>query len=161
MNVKKQLKLWSRWRDGDLDANQSARLVAEPLRPAPVEEALRAWEQIGDRLRRQPVPTPPAEALWADVRRAIRLAGAPEREIPAFWARWAVLAATLLILFGAGLLSVNLLSPPNAIADEPRVKWVEPELPDASAMVYEDQESGSVVIWLVMPGDMPARESTI
>jgi hypothetical protein len=48
-----------------------------------------------------------------------------------------------------GLSVVRLVTPTSTPAPAHAVEWVEAELPDASTLVYEDEESGVVVIWLM------------
>ncbi len=162
MNIFKELKRWSRRRDGELDARATHALDARKTQPALIEEALEEWENIGARLRRQPIPTPPAEVMWNDVRRAIHLLKAQEHEAARIRFRWdwAAIAATLVLFAGVGLFSTRVLSPPTALA-APRVEWVDAALPGASAMVYEDQTSGAVVIWMVAPENGPANGGAI
>ncbi|MCS6770394.1 MAG: hypothetical protein NZ740_00015 [Kiritimatiellae bacterium] len=162
MNVEKCLKAWSRRRDGELKPREAERLDAKGPPPADVEASLRAWDTVGDLLRRQPVPTPPAETMCIDVLREIRLRRAQRREaerIRAHW-NWAAIAATLVLVVGLGVIGLRPMSPLHAHAAGPVVEWVEPELPGSSAMVYEDSENGAVVIWIVMPEGPPAEGPT-
>jgi hypothetical protein len=160
MNIHQELKLWSRRRDGELNARAARALDAHAARPAVVEEAVQAWERIGSRLRGQPIPTPPADAMWQDVRRAIHLLKAQQTEAARARFRWdwATVAATASLVLGVGFFGVRLLAPPTAQA-VPRVEWVEAALPGAGAMVYEDAKSGAVVIWLFAPENGPMNGS--
>ncbi len=151
MNERKQLEWLSRQRDGELDAARAARLEHEPS--ATRAEAERVWSELGEHLRSQPVPAPTPEAMWNDVRRGIRLAQA-ERE-PATHAggrwSWAVAMVAVLFMLAVGIFGVRMWMAPTVEAAIPRVEWVEAELPGSSAMVYEDEASGAVVIWLMTP----------
>ncbi len=163
MNLFKQLKWWSRRRDGELDPKSERKLDARDTYPALIEEAVEQWDEIGDRLRRQPIPTPPAEVMWNDVRRQIHLLKAQEREAQRIRFRWdwAAITATLVLFLGVGFFGLRILSPPTAQAASSRVEWVEAELPGAGAMVYEDDASGAVVIWLVTPDAAPSNGGAI
>jgi hypothetical protein len=143
-----------------LSARAARALDARAARPAAVEEAMRAWDQIGSRLRSQPVPTPPADVMWQDVRRAIRAAQAQQTEpwLARFPWEWVTAAATAALVLGIVIVGVRLFVPAQAQA-VPRVEWVEAALPGAGAMVYEDTASGAVVIWLVAPENGPMSGS--
>lgn len=137
----------SRLVDGELDAQERAalerRLQAHPEDRAVLEQ----WRGFGDRLR-EPVPAPTAEAMWNDVQRAIRrLPAAADAPSPGWRWGWsaAIVAAVLVAVLGLSV--VRLVTPASAPARA--VEWVEAELPDASTLVYEDEESGVVVIWLM------------
>lgn len=146
MNREKQLEQLSRRRDGELDPRE-----AVDTQSAELAEADRAWAEIGDMLRNQAIPVPPAEVMWNDVRREIRLSGARRatRKYRVLDWNWGWLAASAVVLVLLGFVGVRLMLPPDAYAALPRVEWVEAELPGSSAMVYEDEESGAVVIWLM------------
>ncbi len=140
--------------DGELDADRKARL-SEHLANCPACRSVQAaWQDAAARLRRESMEIPPAEVMWADVRRAIHQAQ-PE-PVPAWTQgrlRWA--AAVLgLVLLGLGIWGT--LQPAGlnqvalgAVAAEPVVEWAEAELPGASTLVYEDAETDTVVIWLM------------
>lgn len=153
MNVQRQLKLWSRRRDGELDPRRAARLEADGERPAFIDEAEAAWSELGDRLRSQPIPTPPAEAMWQDVRREIRRQAGERRglRLPLIRLDWAAIAASAVFVVALGYFGLRIARPPDAMAARTPVEWVEAELPGSSAMVYEDKANGAVVIWLITP----------
>lgn len=159
MNIIKEMKWWSRRRDGELDARSERKLDARDTHPALIEEAVEQWDEIGDRLRRQPIPTPPAEVMWSDVRRSIHLLKAQQREAVRTAVRldWAAITATLVLFLGVGFFGLRILTPHTVQAGQPRVEWVEAELPGAGAMVYEDGVSGAVVIWMVTPDAVPSN----
>jgi len=163
MNIDKQLKWWSRRRDGELSKGRCEQLDDLGIRPALVDEAEEAWQTAGDRLRSQAIPTPPAEVMWNDVRRDIHLLRDDKRLHAHAQGRfrwdWAAITATALFMFVLGFFSLRIAMPPDAFAAPARVEWVEAELPGSSAMVYEDEASGAVVIWLVTPNNgAPAGE---
>ncbi|MBW7909264.1 MAG: hypothetical protein H3C50_10185 [Kiritimatiellae bacterium] len=161
MKREKQLELLSRWRDGELPPNERARV--EAARAALGGEAEQAWEALGEHLRAQPVPAPTPEAMWNDVRRAIRVAQAEPAVAVGAGGRWnwAVAALAVLFMVGVGLFGVRIWLAPSAEAAMPRVEWVEAELPGSSAMVYEDEASGAVVIWLMTPDEGPSGEEQL
>lgn len=162
MKREKELEQLSRKYDGELDLHRAAEMETAALSQRAVE-AERAWTKIGEQLRSLPVPTPPAEVMWSDVRRSIRLSKEEGRDATPARPRWhwalGVVTASCVVL--AGLFLVRILVAPSAYASTPRVEWVEAELPGSSAMVYEDEASGAVVIWLMTPNEEPgnARKS--
>lgn len=148
MKLEKQLEQLSRKRDGESDSREALEQAN-----AEIAEADRAWTEIGEMLRNQEIPVPPAEVMWNDVRRGIRLAGGrrPARKARVLDWNWGWLAASAVVVVLLGFVGVRLLMPATADAAIPRVEWVEAELPGSSAMVYEDEASGAVVIWLMTP----------
>jgi anti-sigma factor RsiW len=157
MNCRKVQEWISADLDGELDAGRKAKLTAHLTACVSCRELRVQWLAVGRQLRAEVVPqvqTP--EAAWADVRRAIRNAAPEAAEEtswqPIFRLRWASIAAAVVV--AAGLLSIVVLRRPSApeVAAAPqgsRVEWVETGLPGASPMVYEDEESGMVIIWVV------------
>ncbi|HMP77217.1 MAG TPA: hypothetical protein PKE12_13050 [Kiritimatiellia bacterium] len=162
MNIDKQIKWWSRRRDGELAAPRARKIDDMGVRPALVDEAEASWKALGDHLRSESIPTPPAEVMWNDVRRAIHQLRDDRRShlhaAGRFRWDWAALAATAIFMLALGFFSLRITMPSAAYADPARVEWVEAELPGSTAMVYEDESSGAVVIWLVTPNGPPAGE---
>ena len=161
MKCDKAQELMSQAMDGELDAR--ARLqVDQHVAGCPACQAARqAWQQAGSLLRTEAVAIPPAEVMWADVQRAIRLAEPVHEPVAAGWRlRWAGLGVGLLLL-GAGLWG-SLRGPPQAAVAqfEPVVEWAEAELPGTSTMVYEDADSDTVVIWLMTAENGEAPKGT-
>jgi anti-sigma factor RsiW len=151
---KQQAQEWmSRALDGELSAAEQAELNRY-LAEHPEHLADQAeWRQVGDLLRAEPADMPTAEAMWADVQRALRVAE-PE-PLPA-WSGWRLKwasAFTGLALVGLGLWAALQSRPPSGQTAQavaaPVVEWAEAELPGTSTMVYEDAERDTVVIWLM------------
>ena len=153
MNSEKKLKWASRLLDGELDPPRAERLRPGGVPSALEENAEREWRALGDHLRAQPIPVPPAEVLWQDVHREIRK-GAQEhwvhQHLRVRW-DWEAVAASVVFIVALGYFGLKITSPVPAYAEPARVEWVEAELPGSSAMVYEDDTTGVVVIWLITP----------
>lgn len=155
MNCRKARTWISMDLDGELPARKRALLDRHLAACADCCAAREQWTGVGDRLRRRsPTAGYSAEAAWADVQRAIRLEKpGPAAETGWGWGwRWAGVAAAFLAVALAA--SVGLWRKSDgvgAVADRSpaRVEWAETSLPGASPMVYEDEESGLVVIWVV------------
>lgn len=153
MNEQQAQEWMSRALDGELSAAEQAELERH-LAEHPESRALQAeWRRVGDLLRAEPAEMPTAEAMWADVQRALRVA---EPEVLPAWPGWRLkwaAALTGLALVGLGLWAAfQPLRPPGLLAQEPAapvVEWAESELPGTSTMVYEDAENDTVVIWLM------------
>jgi len=155
MNCRKAQKWLSLELDGELSPSRKRALEAHLMSCAACRQVREEWGGLRDTFRAREVPAGlTAEAAWADVRRAIRTAGetAPER---AWWTpgmRWIAAAAAVLILAGVGVMTFKKEAVPEVAIVPPdggRVEWVETGLPGASPMVYEDIESGLVIIWVV------------
>lgn len=160
MNCRKARKWISLDMDGELSVSRKEQLYNHIRRCGSCNAARDRWLGLGDQLRqRVGAPSQTAEAAWADVRRAIHLAKDENVEAGASWLglswRRAAAAVSLLALVaavGVGLrfrLDRGTAAPVLARAPAAAVEWVETGLPKASTMVYEDQESGMVVIWVV------------
>ena len=153
MNEQQAQEWMSRALDGELNAAEQAELE-HYLADHPESRIVQAeWRRVGDLLRSEPAQMPTAEAMWADVQRALRVA---EPETLPAWSggrlKWAA-AFTGLALVGMGLwAALQPRSSSVSLAQEmatPVVEWAEAELPGTSTMVYEDAESDTVVIWLM------------
>jgi hypothetical protein len=142
--------------DGELDAGEAEALLRRAAGDSSLEQSKGDWQRIGRMLRETPVVGgADPEVVWADVRRAIRIAGeeaAPAA--PAWRLRWAVgaVAAVCMAIVGLGAWRILHFGAAPALArGEPAVvEWVEAELPGASPMVFEDAETGCTVIWMVV-----------
>ena len=143
--------------DGELSLRRRAKLDAY-LAQNPELQALRDdWASIGSRMQTEPVPrgrTP--EATWANVQRSIRLGEDPGPAVPDwhFGSRLRVagttMAALLAVLAVAWFTWLAPRDAPQVAEREPiEVEWVETDLPDAVSMVYQDQETGWTVIWVM------------
>ena len=154
MNCEQAQELLSQDMDGELDARARVLLDQHVASCAGCQAAVAAWRQAGELLRTEAVVAPPAEVMAADVLRAIRLAQ-PEEEpgwVPARL-KWAGVAVGLFLL-GSGIWGMlgtraDLVEVASS-APAPMVESAEAELPGASVMVYEDAESDTVVIWLMV-----------
>ncbi len=163
MSLERKLKWASRRRDGELDPARAGGPAPGHASPAYLDESERAWRALGDHLRAQAVPTPPAEVMWNDVRREIH------REAQDHWVHqhlrrrwdWTAVAASVVFIVALGYFGIKITNPVPAHANPARVEWVRAELPGASALVYEDGSTGVVVIWLMTadadtaPGGQP------
>lgn len=158
MNCRKARKWISLDMDGELSVGRKEQLYNHIRRCGSCNEVRDRWLSLGDHLRRRiSAPTQTAEAAWADVRRTIRLSREDEAKTPAPWLglslRWAAAALSVLVVAVAVAVGLRFRAgegstPALARAPASTVEWVETGLPKASTMVYEDQESGLVVIWV-------------
>jgi predicted anti-sigma-YlaC factor YlaD len=167
MNCATSEQLLSRALDGELPANDRTALDAHLASCASCRALRDEWAGFTAMLQEPVAPVQTPEALWADVQRAIRLrqgfggqvrlqgAQGREDEAPVFgWRlRWAgaILAVVMLGAYGIGLgvrrqtERVVAASAPEKAAE---VEFVETDVPGASTMVYEDAETGWVVVWV-------------
>ena len=157
MNCHKAEELLSRALDGEVSAEERVALDAHVASCANCRALREEWSQYSAILRDQKIePAQTAEALWADVQRAIRLQGEQPAgdALPVFgWRlRWAgvMIVAVLLGMSAFGLWRLRQPGPETAQADERsvEVEFVETDVPGASPMVYQDEESGWTVIWV-------------
>mgnify|MGYP001304206446 CR=1 FL=1 len=155
MNCRQGEKLLMRALDGELPAEERNALEAHLQTCAACRATEQTWREAGRRLRSESVPTPPAEVMWADVRRAIHQQAPVAGPAPSLlgwrlgWAT-AIVGALFVGVLGLGTWRLNRPEAPEALAlSPPQVEWAEGELPGSSTMVYEDEESGVAVIWLL------------
>jgi predicted anti-sigma-YlaC factor YlaD len=158
MNCKKSQQWISQDLDGELSARRKVRLDAHLESCAACRELREQWARVGARLREtRPAAAVTPEAAWADVRRAIRNAGAtPAPEAPWIFVpalRWAA-ATALAVVIGLFVMRTIRGPTPAGVAAAPpaqgtTVELVETDLPGAAPMVYEDAGSGLTVIWVV------------
>lgn len=156
MNCHEAEELLMRALDGELPAGERRALDAHVQGCPACREAEQAWRQAGDLLRAQRVPAPPAEVMWADVRRAIRLQDAQPEGGPLLgwrmgWAT-AIVAAVFVGWIGFATWRAQRIGEARQLAEAasgPQVEWADAEMPGSSTMVYEDEESGVAVIWLL------------
>ena len=158
MNCRKARRWISLEMDGELSERRREPLYNHIRRCGSCNAVRDRWLTLGDLLRsRVRAPSQTAEAAWADVRRAIHLEKDGERQVSAplfgLSLRWAAVMVSVLVVGAALGLGVWFRSgralPIIAHAPAAAVEWVETGLPKASTMVYEDQESGMVVIWVL------------
>ena len=155
---KEKIERWmSQAMDGELSPRQLRKLESALAVHPEWSAARQPWEALGHSLRdRDVVPQRTAEAAWQDVQRAIRLQEEEKAGLAAIsWTwRWAPAAAALIVAAFIGWRWMAAPAPvgfiPIAAADRTVVEWVETDLPDAMSMVYEDEETGLTIIWLLV-----------
>lgn len=143
--------------DGELTPARQDRLN-EHLATCERCRALKAqWERAGMLMRRQVPAAVTAEHMAVDVLRASRTQPS-KRQVPLvpFVFRHPVWAGAV-----AAVLLLAVLAVPHAFRQAPalarmeqgatEVEWVETDLPGAMSMVYEDQDTGLTVIWVIPP----------
>lgn len=116
-----------------LEGCASCRRVRLDLR-----EGFAAWSQ-----QTAAVAVPDAREAWNELRSARRTPRAPAPRPVVRWLQFGVPLAA------AAMLAVMLVRPTAPVSDNAmaRVQYVEPGSPGASTLVYEDRESGWLVIW--------------
>lgn len=149
----------SRWLDGELAPERAERIKARLETDPKLRESVDAWKQIGTYLREAPpLVSQTPEAAWADVQRALRATPAVASGPAAFpWSprlAWSggLLALLLLVAFGGFSLHLRRYGGGGrtvATAQPVEVEWVDIEWPDATPLVYQDDETGLTVIWMV------------
>jgi hypothetical protein len=163
---RKRLEEWiSLDLDGMLPPGQQAELRAAEAADPSLAALRERWTRVGAALREQPVRgTPDPELAWQDVRRAIRAAAAQdgkEREVFGWRLGWvgAALAAALLLFVVEGSRRPAAGPAPAGALRGVEVEFVETDLPDASPMVYQDEESGWTIVWIAAaePAETPVR----
>lgn len=145
----------SRFIDGDLTPSERARFEQELAQSPDLTRLQMDYHKLGEFLRGQEVPigqTP--DAAWADIRRSIRLAKSDSkarRVMPGSRLKWVVaMGSVCFVLLGGGIVR-NLISP--TIEQVTEVEWVETEVPGAMTMVYQDDDTGLTVIWMMEEDD--------
>ena len=155
-----QAELWmSRALDGELSRDQEG-ILNEHLERCPACRQVREQWLVSTRLMREHQVTVPQtpEAAWADVQRTIRLQGAARSaKIPLVFG-WKLQWAAVMLVFvvmGLGWFLMKRAPTTQTAAAGARpaettvVEMVESGLPGASTVVYEDNDSGMMVIWLL------------
>ncbi len=159
MNGLKAQQLMSLELDGELSARQRLRLERWLARHPEEAHLMKEWEELGARLRNtQSVPRQTPEVAWQDVQRAIRVAEEQETTSE-FSVRhwkwgWASACCALLVLVSLSWW-IQLPASPDGSgivlrADRTLVEHVETDIPNAISMVYEDEETGLTVIWILV-----------
>ena len=152
MNTRKALAWLSRDVDGELSPSRRKRLEAFLTTHPDLRAEAAAWMDTGAALRGLRAPGGPTpEAAWNDVRRAIRLEGAPVDRtgrwslvmMPRAWA-FALTAVALMFVGIWGLSRIGV----RAGLLKADVEMVETDLSDATLMIYTDAETRAVVIWV-------------
>ncbi len=171
MNCKKAEQWLSLELDGELPESRQSLLRAHVEECPACRELERQWRSCGNLVREaQPVPEQTPEAAWADVRRSIRMQGVRKEEearpfVPVFgWRLQGAGVMLLLVVLGMGVWLINRTGKGPALVSAPEhspdtvVEWVETSLPDAAPMVYEDADSGMMVIWVMVNGEKEKQD---
>lgn len=154
MNCKTARKWISAAMDGELSLRHKARLQEHLQGCDECRRVQEAWSGYGAQMKAGLASSPSPEQAWVDIRRAIRVSR-PEsvsEGFPVLWGRlrWAGVAAALLLTVSVLLVLRRPMAPTvAALAPRTEVESVETSLPGAMMMVYEDQESGMTMIWVV------------
>jgi len=154
-----QAKRISRFIDGDLNPSARARLAQDLAQSPDLDQLQMDYTKIGELLREQEIPTgQTSEAAWTDIRRSIRVdPSSSEASSVILSSRLKWVAAMISILFVVlGIGTVRNLTP-VAIQQPTEVEWVETEVPGAMTMVYQDDETGLTVIWMMEEDDRDTR----
>lgn len=154
MKDNRKRKSLSRYLDGELRGPSSSRMASDLESDASLQALKAEYSAIGEQLRDLETPAaPPVEKLWADIRRDIRLGANQGEDLSAFGSRlhWAGgTVATVLVLMMVWIVMQSGSLGTAAYADTAaEVEWVETEVPNASTMVYLDDETGMTVIWIL------------
>lgn len=158
MNCRQAEKALSRHLDGELPESQVDALEQHLSDCAACRETAAEWRGYGDTLRADvPATTPDPTAAWHDIRRTLRNreGSAPAAAPRPWWTRplpWAGAAASLALLT-IGYLTLRPIDP--LASNGTAVEYVETGLPDASTLVYVDDESGWTIVWVLESGDSP------
>lgn len=138
-------------RDGALTAEQRT-VLDRHLADCPACRELQAGLRLaGEAMRAEAagVPVPDADAEWRKLRASLHGAQVPEqpkrRLAPVIWLS-APLAAAAAVALAFFLQSPRPAAPHDAVALA-SVDFVEAGRADASTMVFQDQQSGWVVVW--------------
>ncbi len=145
--------------DGELSPRRLRRLEKLLTEDPALADLQEQWLAIGQSCRAQSVEPPQTpEAAWQNVQRAIRLSQdevaepTPTAVVGGLW-RWGLSVAAVLLLFAGTWWGLRPTGEPWAtvpVAERTQVEWVESDLPDAISMVYEDEDTGLTVIWVMM-----------
>ncbi len=165
MNCKQTKKWLSLAMDNELSAQKCERME-QHLAHCPECRALKEqWMSYGNILR-QPANTPlNTDVLRADVLREIRTSR-PDKEklvIPGLlhsrpvYAFAMVAIVSVMIMAGLRMFSGRVQTVKIAERNT-EVEWVETDIPGATAMVYEDEETGLTVIWVITEEDDEEHE---
>jgi len=144
--------------DGELSPEELLKLEQALGGDAELRQQAEAWSDIGRRIGDvSDIPIPPAAEMLARIQEDIRSETTTlerGRRI-LFPPVWAAAAAVLLLLLGAflwvprsGDAVLNWQGLAGVDDVEPGL-WVETHIPDSTAVVYEDEQTGVTVIWMV------------
>ena len=146
----------SRALDGELPERQRAALEAWLAAHPEDRELSVQWQALG-RLARQEasaVVVPDSDLAWIDIRRAIRTSAPDSSDALSFFFRWRLAwAAGTVAALCAAVLAFGLWRGQRlevlAALQPAQIDWAETGVPGTSTMVYEDEESGLAVVWLM------------
>lgn len=150
----------SRALDGELPERQRAELEAW-LAAHPEDHALaEAWKDIGQlaRVAAASVPVPDEELAWQDIRRTIHQGEPAGDAEPVRFFQWrlswgiAMVALAFMVVGAWGIRRGQMEAAALAKAGSPvpaHIEWAETEVPGASTMVYQDEDSGLAVVWVM------------
>lgn len=147
----------SRALDGELDAAQTSRLESHLAECESCRDARETWARAGDVLRTngQAEPEMTAEAMWQAVQRDIRV-GAEGRS-PATAPGWSgLIPRTVIVTASLAVLCLGILwiAPPGGgvspgdASGIAGVESVETDLSDATLIVYKDEATDAIVVWV-------------
>jgi anti-sigma factor RsiW len=156
MSGRRQDQELSRWLDGEASPKQAAAVEAYLEGSAEARRLRAEFAEAGERLRQLPVPDGPApEAVWADVRRTLRLEAEHSnrrRQGAGFLVSRPLWAGGMLGVLALGITLATVFwqgGAGDAVAAVPAVvESVESDLPGAMTMVYQDEETGLTLIWV-------------
>ena len=165
MNCEHAREQISAMMDGELDVQETGLLQAHIDGCADCRKMKEEWASYAGFMKKRFIPaaqTP--EAAWADVRRAIHLQAPAKKESAFGWVfgrpiQWASYALLLAVVMTGLVLIKRVPEHGGDVAGthgpSTEVLSVETGLAGAGTMVYEDAESGWMVIWVVA-GDKEA-----
>ena len=147
----------SRAMDGELPERQRAELETWLAAHPEDRELADVWRGVGDLARSSAaaLPVPDEEVAWQDIRRAIRQeehVGEPE---PTRFFQWRLswgIAMVALVLVTVGAWGIRHTQPAAAdvaSAAPAKIEWADTEVPGASTMVYQDEDTGLAVVWVI------------
>ena len=165
MNCEQAREQISAMMDGELDAQEPGLLQAHIDACADCRKMKEEWASYTGFMKERFIPaTQTPEAAWADIRRAIRLQAPAKKEAAFGWVfqrpiQWASYALLLAVVMTGLVLIKRTPEHGGDVAgthsSSTEVLSVETGLAGAGTMVYEDAESGWMVIWVVA-GDKEA-----
>lgn len=163
MKRKKAEQKVSQFLDGELSAGDMEQVQAMLEGDSELRRTEQAWRATRTRLSSLDAPhIQTSEAAWSDVQRSLRSSDGDEQGTwPVFDSRfrWAAASMTGMLLCGMIWLVSNWVSSSTTLVAElgvagtmggiVEVEWVEVGLPGATSMVFQDDDMGLTVIWLV------------
>lgn len=147
----------SRAIDGELPERQRADLESWLAAHPEDRDIAEQWQALGRLARNEAaaIKVPDEEVAWMDIRRAIRNAEPVKEESAIPFFRWRLAwAAAMVAAVCASALVFGVWhgrrTAEFAAANKPaQIEWAETEVAGASTMVYQDDDSGLAVVWLM------------